>query len=225
MSYVTYLLAVVMSFSMCSANSADKISETSASESMIKKAAPRAYKDGETSSVFASGCFWCVEAVFESVEGVSEVVSGYAGGSAKTANYSDVSAGKTKHAEAVEVFYNPKVVSYETLLKVFFASQDPTTLNQQGPDKGTQYRSTIFYKNDAEKVASEKYIAQLTEDKVYDAPITTTLEPLVKFYDAEDYHQDYEARNPNQPYVRGVSVPRLNRFKAKFPELLKSGKH
>jgi peptide-methionine (S)-S-oxide reductase len=112
-------------------------------------------------------------------------------------------------------------VSYETLLEVFFGSQDPTTLNQQGPDRGTQYRSTIFYKNDTEKRAAEMYIAKLTKEKVFDGPITTTLEPLVEFFKAEDYHQDYEARNPNQPYVKGVSVPRLNRFKAKFPHLLK----
>ncbi len=225
MSYITYLLAITMSFSMCSAKPSDKISKNSEVETEEKTDKPPVYKDGETSSVFASGCFWCVEAIFESVEGVSEAVSGYAGGSAKTANYSDVSAGRTEHAEAVEVFYNPEIVSYETLLKVFFGSQDPTTLNQQGPDRGTQYRSTIFYKNEAEKIAAEKYIAQLTEDEVFDAPITTTLEPLVKFYDAEEYHQDYEERNPNQPYVRGVSVPRLNRFKAKYPELLKKGKH
>ncbi|MDF1698178.1 MAG: peptide-methionine (S)-S-oxide reductase MsrA [Saprospiraceae bacterium] len=176
---------------------------------------------GTETAVFASGCFWCVEAVFESVEGVAEAVSGYAGGEAKTANYPMVSAGRTKHAEAVEVYYDPKIVSYETLLEVFFGSQDPTTLNQQGPDRGTQYRSTIFYKNEAEKTAAEKYIAELTEKKVFDGPITTTLEPLVKFYKAEDYHQNYEERNPNQPYVRSVSVPRLNKFKSKFPHLLK----
>ena len=172
-------------------------------------------------AVFASGCFWCVEAVFESVEGVAEVISGYAGGSAEDANYSDVSAGRTKHAESVEVYYDPKVVSYETLLKVFFGSQDPTTLNRQGPDAGTQYRSTIFYQNENEKLASEQYIAKLTAEKIFDAPITTTLEPLDKFYPAEDYHQDYERLNPNQPYIRSVSVPRLNRFKSKYPELLK----
>ena len=107
------------------------------------------------------------------------------------------------------------------MLEVYFGSQDPTTLNRQGPDSGTQYRSTIFYKNEAEKVAAEAYIAKLTADKVFDAPITTTLEPLVDFFDAEDYHQDYEAKNPNQPYVRSVSVPRLNKFKSKYPHLLK----
>jgi len=173
-----------------------------------------------TKTVFASGCFWCVEAVFESVEGVEEAISGYAGGTAAQANYSDVSAGITDHAEAVEVYYDPAVVSYETLLIVFFGSQDPTTLNQQGPDRGRQYRSTIFYKDDIEKTAAEAYIAKLTKEEIYNLPITTTLEPLTKFYEAEEYHQNYEARNPNQGYVKGVSVPRLNRFKKKHPELL-----
>jgi peptide-methionine (S)-S-oxide reductase len=172
-------------------------------------------------SVFASGCFWCVEAVYESVEGVAEAISGYAGGTAENANYSDVSAGRTDHAEAVEVYYDPEVVSYNTLLEVFFGSHDPTTLNRQGPDSGRQYRSTIFYKNEEEKKAAEAYIAKLKEEKAFDGPITTTLEPLTKFYNAEDYHQDYEKRNPNQPYVRSVSIPRLKRFQAKYPHLLK----
>ncbi len=216
MTQLAYLLTLSLSLSMCSMKNTPVENVQPVS---IETEAE--LNTGTTSSVFASGCFWCVEAVFESVEGVTEAVSGYAGGSAKTANYSDVSGGRTEHAEAVEVFYDPAVVSYETLLVVFFGSQDPTTLNQQGPDRGTQYRSTIFYKNDAEKAAAEKYIAELTASKAFDAPITTTLEPLVKFYDAEDYHQDYEARNPNQPYVRGVSIPRLNKFKAKHPELLK----
>jgi len=222
MTQLTYLLALSLSFSMCSMKSTQIEKSPS-----INIANATTQADGITSSVFASGCFWCVEAVFESVEGVKEAVSGYAGGSAETANYPDVSAGRTEHAEAVEVFYDPDVISYETLLVVFFGSQDPTTLNQQGPDRGTQYRSTIFYKNEAEKQAAEKYIAELTANKVFKNPITTTLEPLVKFYDAEDYHQNYEIRNPNQPYVRGVSVPRLNKFKAKHPELLKrnSAKH
>ena len=172
-------------------------------------------------TVFASGCFWCVEAIFESVEGVAEAISGYAGGTAKDANYSDVSAGITDHAEAVEVYYDPEIVSYNTLLEVFFGSHDPTTLNRQGPDAGRQYRSTIFYKNEVEKDLAENFIAKLKEEKVFDGPITTTLEPLTKFYKAEDYHQDYEKRNPNQPYVRAVSIPRLKRFQARYPQLLK----
>lgn len=174
---------------------------------------------------FASGCFWCVEAIFESVEGVGEVYSGYAGGKKSTATYDQVSAGRTKHAEAVEVYYDPEVVSYETLLVVFFGSHDPTTLNQQGPDRGTQYRSTIFYKNEAEKAAAEKYMAELEADEVFDGPITTTLEPFDAFYMAEEYHQDFERRNPNQGYVRAVSIPRLKKFQKKFPDLLKEGIH
>jgi peptide-methionine (S)-S-oxide reductase len=170
---------------------------------------------------FASGCFWCVEAVFESVTGVGEVVSGYAGGKKSTANYSAVSSGRTKHAEAVEVFYDPEIVTYETLLIVFFGSQDPTTPDQQGPDRGPQYRSAIFYKNESEKNSAEAYIEKLTNDKIFDAPIVTEVVPFEKFYDAEEYHQDFERRNPNQGYVKAVSVPRLKRFQSKFPELLK----
>ena len=206
---------VLLAFSFSSCNAQSKVKASKSEKSSIVKP-----KDMEV-AYFASGCFWCVEAVFESVEGVGEVVSGYAGGDASTANYQQVSAGRTKHTEAVEVFYDADVVSYETLLKVFFGSQDPTTLNQQGPDKGTQYRSSIFYQNDEERIASEKYIKELDEAKVFDAPITTEVVPYVAFYDAEEYHQDFERKNPNQGYVRAVSVPRLKRFQAKYPELLK----
>lgn len=219
MSNFIYAFATIISLSMCSTPKENKPVETENKTEQQKEVD----LEGKTSSVFASGCFWCVEAVFESVEGVEEAVSGYAGGKASTANYQMVSSGRTNHAEAVEVFYDPEVVSYETLLEVFFGSQDPTTLNQQGPDRGTQYRSTIFYKNDIEKKAAEDYIAKLTTEQVFDAPITTTLEPLVEFFNAEDYHQNYEARNPNQSYVKNVSIPRLNKFKAKFPHLLKKG--
>ncbi|MFK7746961.1 MAG: peptide-methionine (S)-S-oxide reductase MsrA [Kordia sp.] len=174
---------------------------------------------------FASGCFWCVEAIFESVKGVKEVVSGYAGGKAETANYQLVSAGRTDHAEAVKVYYDPKVVSYETLVKVFFVSHDPTTLNRQGPDAGRQYRSAIFYKNDSEKKTVDTYIAQLKKEQVFSGTITTEIAKYTAFYDAEDYHQDYELRNPNNPYIKGVSVPRLKRFQKKFPQLLKKDAH
>lgn len=174
---------------------------------------------------FASGCFWCVEAVYESVEGVAEAISGYAGGIAKDANYGDVSAGRTDHAEAVEVYYDPSVINYETLLKVFFGSHDPTTLNRQGPDRGRQYRSAIFYQNEEEATAARKYIEALKASDEFDGPITTELSPLDKFYAAEDYHQDYERKNPNQGYIRAVSIPRLKKFQAKYPELLKKEKH
>lgn len=170
---------------------------------------------------FASGCFWCVEAVFESVNGVAEAVSGYQGGNTQNPTYEQIGTGRTGHAEAVEVYYDPAVVSYETLLKVFFGSHDPTTLNRQGPDRGTQYRSAIFYQNDEEKAAIDKYIAELVSNKVFDGEITTQIAPYATFWKAEAYHQDFERRNPSNGYVRAVSIPRLKKFQAKFPELLK----
>jgi peptide-methionine (S)-S-oxide reductase len=172
---------------------------------------------------FASGCFWCVEAIFESVEGVAEAVSGYAGGSADDANYRAVSSGATEHAEAVEVYYDSTVVDFPTLLQVFYGSHDPTTLNRQGNDRGPQYRSAVFYKNEKEQEITVSYQKQLNESGIFQKQIVTQIVPLDVFYRAEDYHQDFERRNPNQGYVRAVSVPRLNKFKKKFPELLKKG--
>lgn len=183
-----------------------------------------ANNDSLATAVFASGCFWCVEAIYESVLGVQEAVSGYAGGDAASATYNKVSSGVTDHAEAVQVFYNPDIITYEQLLQVFFSSHDPTTLNAQGPDRGRQYRSTIFFKDEAEKATAQAYIDKLKADGVYDKEITTTLEPLDKFYPAEEYHQDFEKNNPNNPYVRSVSIPRLERFKQKMPEILKENK-
>ncbi|WP_010520080.1 peptide-methionine (S)-S-oxide reductase MsrA [Croceivirga radicis] len=171
---------------------------------------------------FASGCFWCVEAIFESVKGVKEVVSGYSGGSEKNPIYEDVSYGRTRHAEAVEVYYDPEVISYFALVQVFFGSHDPTTLNRQGPDKGAQYRSIAFYKNEKEKKTIQDYITLLVSEDVYgDDEIVTQVEPFEKFWPAEDYHQDFEKRNPNHSYIKAVSVPRLNRFKANFKDYLK----
>lgn len=175
---------------------------------------------------FASGCFWCVEAIFESVKGVKEVVSGYAGGTQENPTYEQVGGGQTDHAEAVKVYYDPEVISFTELVQVFFGSHDPTTLNRQGPDRGPQYRSIAFYKNDSEKKAIENYIKALQDQNVYqDAPITTEVEPFVKFYDAEEYHQDYERKHPENSYITNVSVPRFNRFKANFSEYLKEDAH
>jgi peptide-methionine (S)-S-oxide reductase len=177
--------------------------------------------EGLSKAYFASGCFWCVEAIFEEVKGVEEVISGYSGGNSAQPTYSEVSSGKTRHAESVEVYYDPKVVSYATLLKVFFGSHDPTTLNQQGPDRGPQYRSVIFYQNAEEKALAEAYVNQLEQENVFNKPIVTEIVAFDKFYPAEAYHQDYEKNHPENPYVRSVSIPRLNRFKDRFPELLK----
>jgi peptide-methionine (S)-S-oxide reductase len=170
---------------------------------------------------FASGCFWCVEAIFESVNGVKEVISGYSGGTEKNPTYEQVSYGKTSHAEAVEIYYDPKVVNFETLVQVFFGSHDPTTLNRQGPDRGAQYRSIAFYQNEAEKKIIDTYISGLEQAKAFISPIVTQVVPFTKFWRAEDYHQDYERNHPENPYVQQVSIPRLNRFKANFSELLK----
>ncbi len=175
---------------------------------------------------FASGCFWCVEAVFESVKGVKEAVSGYAGGKEPNPTYRQVGAGRTGHAEAVLVYYDSAIVDFPTLVKVYYGSHDPTSVNRQGPDRGTQYRSIAFYQNESEKNIIEDYIAKLESgDQYQKGDIVTELLPLTRFYEAEGYHQDYERNNPNNPYVRSVSIPRLKRFQAKFPELLKDEQH
>jgi peptide-methionine (S)-S-oxide reductase len=176
--------------------------------------------DSLQTAYFASGCFWCVEAIFESLDGVEEVVSGYAGGKEKNPTYEQVSAGLTGHAESVKIYYDSTKLSYQTLLEVFFGSHDPTTLNQQGPDRGKQYRSAVFYKNAGEKTAADKYIQELLKAKTF-SKITTEVAPFTGFFKAEDYHQDYEQINPDNSYVRAVSTPRLNKFKQKFPKLLK----
>ncbi|WP_340199200.1 peptide-methionine (S)-S-oxide reductase MsrA [Ascidiimonas sp. W6] len=170
---------------------------------------------------FASGCFWCVEAIFESVVGVKEVVSGYSGGKEENPTYQQVGRGLTSHAEAVEVYYDPEEVSFETLVKVFFGSQDPTTLNRQGPDRGAEYRSIAFYKNPKEQQIITNYIKELESKKVFDKKIVTEVVPFEKFWKAEDYHQDYEKKHPNNAYIRNVSIPRLKKFQKKFPDLLK----
>ncbi|WP_296636910.1 peptide-methionine (S)-S-oxide reductase MsrA [Polaribacter sp.] len=173
---------------------------------------------------FASGCFWCVEAIFESVEGVEEAISGYAGGHTKNPTYESSNTGKTGHAESVAVYYNPDLVSFETLVTVFFGSHNPTTINGQHPDYGSQYRSIAFYSTDEEKQIIETKIDELNKS-TYNNQIVTQVTKHTKFYEAEEYHQNFEKRNPNQPYIKAVSVPRLNKFKKRFPELLKKGSH
>jgi len=173
---------------------------------------------------FASGCFWCVEAVFESVEGVSEAVSGYAGGHTKKPTYKAIGTGRTGHAETVAVYYNPKIVSFKDLVTVFYDSHDPTTVNGQYPDFGTQYRSIAFYSTEQEKEIITQKIAQLNKD-TYKGKIVTDVKKMNIFYEAEAYHQNYERLNPNNPYVRKVSVPRLNKFKKKTTVALKKNKH
>ena len=173
-------------------------------------------------AVFAGGCFWGVDAVFEHVKGVDRVVAGYAGGGPSTAQYEVVSTGTTGHAESVEVTYDPSQVSYNDLLKVFFyTAHDPTELNRQGPDSGTQYRSAIFYTNASQKKAADAYIAQLDHAKAFADPIVTQVVPLKGFYPAEAYHQNYLARHPDSPYIVINDLPKLDLLREKFPQLYK----
>lgn len=178
-------------------------------------------KKGKAVAVFAEGCFWCSEHVFEAVVGVDKVISGYSGGTVKNPSYEQVGSERTGHAESIAVFYDPKVVSYEELVSVFFASQDPTTPNQQGPDRGPSYRSIAFYKDATEKKSIQDKIKELTDKKVFANPIVTEVKPISDFYEAEAYHQDYVKNNPNQPYVKGVSIPRYNKFKKTYKGKLK----
>ena len=182
---------------------------------------PTTSQDGYKKAYFASGCFWCVEAIYESVKGVKEVYSGYAGGFTQNPNYNQIGTGRTGHAEAVEVIYNPTVVSFGTLVQVFFGSHDPTTPNRQGPDYGSQYRSIAFHTSDQEREIIQNYIALLQEKKIFSKEIVTEIKPLEQFYYAEEYHQDYEKNNPDNPYVQQVSLPRLRKFQRLYPELLK----
>jgi methionine-S-sulfoxide reductase len=175
-------------------------------------------------AVFAGGCFWCTEAAFEQLEGVLDVTSGYIGGSRETANYRAVCGGDTGHAEAIKITYDPAKISYERLLDVFFDAHDPTQLNRQGNDIGTQYRSAIFYASDVEKRSAEAKIQELNEQRTFPRSIVTKLEPLDEFFPAEDYHQDYARLNPEQPYIQSVSIPKVCKVQAKHPELIRGGR-
>ncbi|HEY7474067.1 MAG TPA: peptide-methionine (S)-S-oxide reductase MsrA [Vicinamibacterales bacterium] len=177
----------------------------------------------EAVAVLAGGCFWCVEAVYLQLEGVKKVLSGYAGGTAETANYRAVCSGTTNHAEVVQVTYDPSRVTYGQILKVFFwIAHDPTQLNRQGNDRGRQYRSAIFYTDERQREVAAAYIRQLDQAGVFPDKIVTTLEPLEAFYAAEPYHHNYAARNPDQPYIAAVAAPKVEKLRSKLPEKLKA---
>jgi peptide methionine sulfoxide reductase msrA/msrB len=184
-------------------------------------ASPDVTKDGKATAVFAGGCFWCTEAAFEQLKGISDVESGYTGGPKETANYERVCEGNTGHAESIRVTYDPKQVSYDRLLDAFFNAHDPTSLNRQGNDVGTQYRSAIFYANEAQERAARAKIKHLTETKAFPDPIVTSLEPLKAFYPAETYHQDYAKKHPSQPYIEHHALPLVEKVREKLPELIK----
>jgi peptide-methionine (S)-S-oxide reductase len=172
-------------------------------------------------ATLAGGCFWCLEAVYDEIKGVQSVESGYAGGQVENPSYRAVCTGDTGHAEVVQIHFDPNIVSYRDLLNVFFTIHDPTTLNRQGADVGTQYRSAIFYHDDEQKKIAEEVIRDLTAQKLWDRPIVTEVTKLDKFYMAEDYHQEYFARNPYQPYCQVVVAPKVAKFRKHFLEMLK----
>ncbi len=173
-------------------------------------------------ATLAGGCFWCLEAVYDQLKGVEKVVSGYSGGDRSTANYEAVCSGRTGHAESIEITYDPRRISYGQILKVFFSvAHDPTQLNRQGADRGTQYRSAIFYANDEQKRVAEAYIRQLEKAKVFGAPIVTEVAPLQAFYAAERHHQNFCNLHPEYPYVVAVAEPKVAKTRRQYPELLK----
>lgn len=179
-------------------------------------------RTGTAIATFGNGCFWCTEAIFQELEGVERVVSGYAGGTVKNPSYKEVCTGTTGHAEVIRLEYDPETISYTELLEVFFSTHDPTTLNRQGADVGTQYRSAIFYHNEEQKAAAEKMIALLMEEQVYDDPIVTEITPINNYYEAENYHQDYYNKNKNAGYCRAVINPKLEKFRKKYKDKLKT---
>jgi peptide-methionine (S)-S-oxide reductase len=204
--------SIMIGFTSCAQQSQNKAMKTSAKKADLSKYS-KAY--------FAAGCFWHEEALFESVKGVKEAISGYAGGNTKNPTYESIENGNTGHAESVEVYYDPSEISYETLLKVYFAAQNPIQVNGQGPDHGTQYRSIAFYTNDSEKKDIDNYIQQMNASGKYNAPVAAQVMPLTKFWIAEDYHQDYIEHNPNSGYVQNVSIPEIQHFQKEYPQLVK----
>ena len=218
------ILAILFSFAIFCISMACSVAENAASKPLpdpapVAAATPKTGSTMET-AVFAGGCFWGVDAVYKHVKGVIDVKSGYAGGSAKTAEYDRVSEGDTGHAESVRVEFNPQQVSYDQLLKIFFSVvHNPTELNRQGPDTGSQYRSAIFYTSEDQKKAALDYITQLTNSKAFSKPIVTQVVPLKDFYMAEDYHQNYLANHPDQPYIVINDIPKVENLKKEFPDL------
>jgi peptide-methionine (S)-S-oxide reductase len=175
---------------------------------------------GEAMATLAGGCFWCLEALFREVKGVQRVLSGYTGGKKVNPTYQEVCSDRTGHAEAIDITFFPDVISYREILEIFFTVHDPTTLNRQGNDVGTQYRSTIFYHNEAQKIIAEQVIKEINEAHIWDKPIVTEVKLYTKFYSAEDYHRDYFERNPQQSYCQIVITPKVTKFREKWADKL-----
>ncbi len=212
-----FLFAALLGVTACSAKASPR---SSGAVPAPMQDAARDVAPGQQTAVVSGGCFWGIQAVFQHVKGVISATSGYSGGSAKTAEYEVVSTGETGHAESVQIVYDPSQITYGELLRVFFSvAHDPTQLNRQGPDEGTQYRSSIFYSNDEQKHIADAYIAQLDKAGVFPNPIVTKVVPLQAFYPAEAYHQNYATLHPNQPYILFNDAPKVEHLRQEFPDL------
>lgn len=214
--FYTFIFPLLLLFTSCqSATEKQQVNQTDAFSAALQDTT------GMAVATFAGGCFWCTEAYFERLKGVEAVISGYAGGEEQNPTYRQVSYGETGHAEGVQVYYDPEQITYKQLLEVFFATHDPTTLNKQGPDIGKQYRSVIFYTSPEEKRLIEEYITSLSKSGKYTNKIVTEVQPLQKFWEAEDYHQDYYLNNPSDSYVRNVAKPKVEKFTKEYKDWLK----
>ena len=214
-------ILIFLIFSFCNLSSCQSPSKNPKQKGVINaEPIELPIENGIARAYFASGCFWCVEAIYESVAGVQESISGYAGGHIKNPTYELSNTGRSGHAEAVEVYYDPEKVSFSTLVDVYFGSQNVSQVNGQGPDRGSQYRSIVFYQNETQKAIILQKISEI--EKTQNIKVASEVYPFQKFWKAENYHQNYERLHPNNSYVRNVSIPRLKRFMAKFPQLLKS---
>jgi len=213
-------LALILFASLLGATACNAKASPAAAFPAPAQDAPRAASPGKETAVISGGCFWGIQAVFQHVKGVISATSGYSGGSAKTAQYETVSTGETGHAESVQIVYDPSQITYGELLRIFFSvAHDPTQLNAQGPDEGTQYRSSIFYSNDEQKRIAQAYIAQLDKAGIFRRPIVTQVVPLQAFYPAEAYHQNYATLHPNQPYIMFNDAPKVEHLRQQFPDL------
>jgi peptide-methionine (S)-S-oxide reductase len=219
---IMVLLAVVSAAGFAAGSSESTMPAATTAPATEMPAGPMASKEGTETAVLAGGCFWGVEAVFERLDGVLDVVSGYSGGEADTASYKMVGSGKTGHAESVRIVFDPQIITFEVLLEVFFnIAHDPTQLNFQGPDVGTQYRSVVFYTSDEQKRITERTIEKLNAEDTYGKVIVTEVVPLEEFYPAEDYHQDFMRLNPRHPYIVYWDLPKIKHLQQAYPELLK----
>lgn len=215
------ILIIAATSAACQVKDKSPVADGEITSNELNKKEINTMDNATETAIFAGGCFWCTEAFFTDLKGVEKVVSGYIGGKTENPTYKEVCSGYTGHAEAIKITFNPAEVAYEDLLEIFFATHDPTTLNRQGADVGTQYRSEVFYTDEKQKAAAENFIKLIEDQKILDKKIVTRVTAASKFYPAEDYHQDYYAQNSNQPYCQAVITPKLDKLKKNYKSKLR----